>query len=64
MRCYVCHSAHRAWRLFDIRLQLYVDTSKSPFIYIYAKDGLTIANAQTKAKMQVLFKNLLIEMKC
>ena len=40
------------------KLHVYVDTTKPPFIYIYTKDGLTIANAQSKAETQALYKKL------
>ena len=45
------------------KLNVYVDALKPPFIYIYAKDGLTIVNARTKAETQALYKNILTKIK-
>jgi len=39
-------------------IDVFVDTSKSPFIYIYTKDGLTIINGQSSSETKTLFEKI------
>jgi hypothetical protein len=39
-------------------IQVYADTSKPPFLYIYTKNGLTIVNGQTKSDTQALLQEI------
>lgn len=39
-------------------IDVFVDTSKPPYIYIYTKDGLTILNEQSSSETQTLYEKI------